>query len=82
MDILALLEIIQLGADTVAAIQAIIDLLTPEEIPAYNDLTLEEKTEMLKKCTKMVANLNLNINCFPLGYTTTLLFDTDGNPLP
>ncbi len=81
IDILALLQIIQLGAETVAAIQEIIDLLTPEEIPEYADLTDEEKLDMLKRCTKMIANLDLNLACYPTGWTTTIVFDRDGNPV-
>lgn len=82
IDIIALIEIVQLGAETVEAIQALIALLSPEEIPEYNDLTYEEKKAMLKKCTKIVANLNLDLSCFPMGYATTVLFDLDGNPVP
>jgi len=82
VDILALLEIIQLGADTVAAIQAVIDLLDPADVPQYSTLTDEEKTAMLKDCTKIIANLALDLACYPTGYNTTILFDLDGNPVP
>lgn len=82
IDILALLAIVQLGADTVEAVQALIDIVNGEAQPDYSDLTLEEKTALLKECTKIVANLQLHLSCFPLGYETTLLFDLDGNPVP
>lgn len=82
IDILALLEIIEIGAETVAAIQAIIDLLDPQPPADYNDLTYEEKKAMLKECTKIIANLDLDLACFPTGYVTTILFDLDGNPVP
>jgi hypothetical protein len=89
IDVIALLNVVLLGAETVGAITSIIDAinaaitdLTPVTEPAYTDLTLEEKTDMLKLCTKIVANLDLDLACFPLGYTTTILFDLDGNPIP
>lgn len=82
IDFIALLEIVQLGAETVEAIQALIALLDPVEIPQYDDLTQEEKNELLKKCTIIIANLNLNLACFPTGWTTALLFDLEGNPVP
>jgi len=88
-DILAILAIIKEAAElagaaieTIEAIQDALDLLFGTSEPAYSDLTLEEKTAVLKRCTKIVANLDLNLSCFPLGYETTLLFDLDGNPVP
>jgi len=89
VDVVALLQVVLLGAETVGAAIEVIDaindaltLLTIVDEPAYDDLTLEQKTDVLKRCTKIVVNLNLNLSCFPLGYTTTLLFDLDGNPIP
>ena len=82
IDVLGLLAVVELGAETVAAIQDLIDFINGEEEPDYTDLTPEEKTEMLKKLTIIIARLGLDLNCFPVGYTTTLLFDTNGNPLP
>jgi hypothetical protein len=89
IDVVALLNVVLLGAETVGAISEIIDAinaaiadLTPLEEPTYNELSLDEKTDMLKLCTKIVANLNLDLACFPMGYTTVLLFDRDGNPVP
>lgn len=89
IDVIALLEVVLLGAQTVGAaieivnaIEDAIDLMSIVNEPAYTDLTLEQKTEVLKRCTKIVANLQLNLSCFPMGYTTTLLFDLDGNPIP
>jgi len=88
IDILALLEIVKLGAEfvgavseTINAIQDAIDLLSIAEEPSYTDIDYPDKVELLKLCTKIVVNLALDLNCFPMGYATTLLFDTDGNPI-
>lgn len=80
--ILLLLELIAIGEETVETVTEILDLLGLLPDRDYSDLTLEEKTELLKECTKIVANLQLDLACFPLGYTTTILFDLEGNPLP
>lgn len=89
VDVIALLEVVLLGAEAVgaaaeviAAIQDALDLLSIANEPSYSDLSLEQKTVVLRRCTKIVANLDLDLNCFPLGYTTTLLFDLEGNPVP
>lgn len=89
VDVIALLEVVLAGAEIIgaaaeiiAAITDALDLLSIVEEPAYADMTLEQKTDVLKRCTKIVANLDLNLSCYPLGYVTTLLFDLDGNPIP
>lgn len=89
VDVIALLQIVLDGATAVgAAIEVInaindaLDLLSIADEPSYTDLSLEQKTAVLRRCTKIVANLQLNLSCFPMGYTTTLLFDLDGNPIP
>lgn len=89
VDVLALLEVIRLGAEavgavveTIEAINAAIDALTLAAEPTYGDLPVELKTIILKRVTKIVANLDLDLACYPLGYGTTILFDLDGNPLP
>lgn len=82
IDIVGLLELVAIGAEVVDAINALIDLLTITEEPSYADLTLEQKTFILKRCTKIVANLDVNLACYPMGYTTAILFDEDGNPVP
>lgn len=89
VDVLALLNIILIGAEavgavleTIEAINAAIDALTLAGEPTYADLPPELKTEVLKRCTRIVANLDLNLACYPLGFTTTILFDLDGNPIP
>lgn len=89
IDVIALLEVVLAGAEVIGAaveiidaITSALDLLSIVGEPAYGELTLEQKTDVLKRCTKIVRNLDLSLNCFPLGYTTTLLFDLDGNPIP
>jgi hypothetical protein len=89
IDILAVIEIIRLGAEAVNAVQDILDalqeiedLVTVVVEPTYADMPLELKTELLKRVTRIVANLGLTINCYPLGYSTTLSFDKDGSPIP
>lgn len=88
-DVLALLAILRdvatalgLAAEIIDDLTAAYDLLFGLGEPSYAELDNDAKTEILKRCTKIVANLDLDLNCFPLGYTTTLLFDLDGNPVP
>jgi len=38
--------------------------------------------ELLKKLTGCVVATETDVNCYPLGLTTAILFDADGNPLP
>lgn len=80
--ILVLLEVANATAEIIVALSDLIELLTGTEQPDYANLTLEEKTETLKRVTRIVANLDLDLACYPLGYTTTILFDLEGNPVP
>lgn len=88
IDVIALLQIVLAGAEfvgavaeTINAINDAIDLLSIAEEPSYVDLDYDDKVRLLKQCTKIVANLGLNLSCYPMGYTTTILFDRDGNPV-
>lgn len=45
------------------------------------EITEEEQTAILKAITGFAVLLNVQVNCFPLGLTTSILFDEDGNPL-
>jgi hypothetical protein len=74
--------LIEVTAEVLAIINDILDLLGGLTEPAYSDLSLEQRTEVLKRCTKIIANLDLDLSCYPLGYETTILFDLDGNPVP
>lgn len=80
-DILALLELLTLGAEVISALEDFIEVLTGTSEPDYEALTNEEKTAILRRVTKIVANLGLDLACYPLGYTTTILFDLDGEPI-
>jgi len=40
------------------------------------------RNAMLKILTVNVVALQQQLNCYPLGYDTGLLFDIDGNPIP
>jgi hypothetical protein len=88
-DVLALLAILRdvsealsLASGIIDDITAAYDLLFGLGEPSYTELSNDAKTEILKRCTKIVANLDLDLNCYPLGYNTTLIFDLDGNPIP
>jgi len=70
------------GAEIIADLQAAYDVLFGIGDPQYTDMDLDSKTLLLKRCTKIVANLDLDLACYPLGYTTAILFDLDGNPVP
>jgi len=89
IDVIALLQIVLAGAEfvgavaeTINAIQDAIDLISIADEPSYTDLDYDDKVLLLKRCTKIIANLGLDVSCFPMGYSTTLLFDLDGNPIP
>jgi len=88
-DVLALLALLRdvseglsLGAEIIDNLTAAYDLLFGLGEPSYAELDDEAKTIILRRCTIIVANLALNLSCYPLGYTTTILFDLDGNPVP
>lgn len=50
----------------------------------YWDLELSEEDHnaLLKELTCDVVGTRTNLSCYPLGITTAILFDIDGNPLP
>lgn len=77
--ILLFLELVAIGEETVETITEIITLLGLVPDRPIDDLTEEEKREVLRECTKLIVRLNLNLSCFPTGYETTVLFDLDGN---
>lgn len=49
----------------------------------YLDLEFsqDDKNAMLKVLTGCVVGTDTGLNCYPLGLTTALLFDLDGNPI-
>jgi hypothetical protein len=55
-----------------------------DDNPDYWDLELsqEDKNAILKALTCMVAATETDLNCYPIGYNTTLLFDLNGDVIP
>jgi len=45
-------------------------------------MTTPEINDALKKYTGCVVGTGTDLNCYPMGYSTALLFDLSGNPLP
>jgi len=45
-------------------------------------LSQDDKNNVLKKLTGCVVETGTNLNCYPLGMTDTLCFDSDGNVVP
>lgn len=41
--------------------------------------TVTEMNDLLKKITGCLAALDTDLNCYPVGLTTAVLFDADGN---
>lgn len=80
--IVLFLELVAIGEETVETVTELLSLLGLLPDRPISDLTYEEKKEVLKECTKIVANLDLDLACFPMGWTTAVLFDRDGNPVP
>jgi hypothetical protein len=88
-DLLALLvmlrdlsEALSLASEIIDNLTAAYDLLIGLGEPSYAELDEATRTMILKRCTKIIANLNSNLACYPTGYNTTVLFDLDGNLLP
>lgn len=46
------------------------------------DLSQDDKNSVLKHLTGCVVQTGTNLNCYPLGMTDTLCFDSDGNVIP
>lgn len=82
IDILGLLELVAIGAEFIETLQTLLGLVDDEPEPDYALLTSEEKLEMLKRLTLIIVRLNVDVNCYPLGYQTTLMFEPDGTPIP
>jgi len=49
---------------------------------ALIEFTQDDKNEILKKLTGCVVGTDANVAIYPLGYTTVVIFDEDGNPIP
>jgi len=68
------------GLEIVVAAIASLQVLNPAWL--VNTLTEDDRNEMLKKLTACTVGTDVNVNCYPLGYVTQLLFDLDGHPIP
>ncbi len=63
---------------TAAIVEAIDTHLDDWEV----EISQEDQSAILKALTGFVVSLNINLSCYPLGLTTAVLFDEDGNPVP
>ena len=46
------------------------------------ELSQDDLNALLKDLTGCVVATGTSLNCYPLGLTTAILFDADGNPYP
>lgn len=46
------------------------------------EMTQEAKNEALKILTTNIVGMQSDLNCYPTGVNTAILFDIDGNPIP
>lgn len=44
-------------------------------------VTETDRNNMLRYITMFNAGIEPDLNCYPIGYNTTLLYDIDGNPV-
>ena len=81
-DVILALEHICDAVPDLSTLKAAIEAMRVLVPGAYDvDLTDDEVTGVLKAYTGNVSLMNLSISCYPLGFPTTLIFDSDGNPL-
>lgn len=82
VDLLFLLEFLELVNSLKDELDELTALFEGEEPPSYVELPYEERKQILKDCTLIIRRLELDLACYPTGYTTVILFDMDGNPVP
>lgn len=46
------------------------------------ELSQDDKNAMLRSLTGCVVGTDTDLNCYPLGLSTAIMFDVDGNPVP
>ena len=81
-DVAVLCRLIADSVPTLAALSENIDATREFVSPAWDDEIDEgTQTAVLKALTGDVVRLNVDISCYPLGVSTFLLFDENGNPL-
>ena len=79
-DILLGLERICAAVPDLATVKLSIEAMRVLVEGAYDvDITDDEQTMLLKAYTGEVFRLQIDLNCYPLGLTTQVLFDADGN---
>lgn len=76
----AALVAVEAAQEIFDAFQALRDAVEAE--PPIDTLSDDERLTLLKKLTGQIVRLNSNLNIYPVGYNTTLVFDVDGNLLP
>ena len=81
-DVALLCRLIADSVPEMAALSANIDATRAFVSPDWDgEIDLTDQTALLKALTGDVVRLNVNISCYPLGVSTFLIFDENGNPL-
>lgn len=81
VDLGLVLEFLQLVIELKAQLDDLEAILTAETPPLFADWTYEQRKEFLKKITILAVNLQLDVNCYPMGHNTALIFDLNGEPV-
>lgn len=79
VDLGLVLEFLSLVVDLKNQLDDLEAILTAETPPVFADWTYAQRKEFLKKLTILAVNLNLDVNCYPMGLNTAILFDSEGN---
>jgi hypothetical protein len=67
------------GLELVVGAIAALQLANP--VWAIENLTTDDRNNMLRKLTGCVVGTMSNVNCYPMGYEQTVLFDLNGDPV-
>ena len=79
VDLVWLAEFLRLVGEIKAVYDALAALAAGEPTPPeVVPLTDEERLQVLKDCTLLVASLRLNLACYPLTASAVLFVDEDG----
>lgn len=82
VDLGAVLAFLELVSDLYDLFQRLQDALTEDGAPPVVEMTPEERLDALKKATLFIRRLDVDVACFPTGYTTAFIVDMEGNPVP
>jgi hypothetical protein len=52
------------------------------EVAFSGALTMDDRHDILRGFTGCVSALSPDVNCWPIGYDTSICFDSDGVPIP